>query len=115
MSSLRSIRLGNYGLFGEFSRAIFQLPKLQVLAVSYNLGLTGLLLPSLCNLTKLQSLTLDNNSFTGIVEINTFLEFKYLKHLFLFFNNFSLIFKTRNGTNTIFAKLKKFYDLDPVI
>ncbi|GLU19589.1 hypothetical protein SLE2022_358300 [Rubroshorea leprosula] len=153
MSSLRSIRLASCGLFGEFPRAIFQLPKLQVLVVSYNQGITGnlpefqfhnqlkvlgvsntifsgklptsigmleslehlyarscnfsgLLPHSLGNLTNLQSLTLDNNSFTGIVEINTFLGLKYLKHLFLSFNNFSLIFKTRNSTNTISAKLR---------
>ncbi|GKV30301.1 hypothetical protein SLEP1_g39125 [Rubroshorea leprosula] len=153
MSSLRSIRLASCGLFGEFPRAIFQLPKLQVLVVSYNQGITGnlpefqfhnqlkvlgvsntifsgklptsigmlgslehlyarscnfsgLLPHSLGNLTNLQSLTLDNNSFTGTVEINTFLGLKYLKHLFLSFNNFSLIFKTRNSTNTISAKLR---------
>ncbi|GLT39434.1 hypothetical protein SLA2020_136240 [Shorea laevis] len=153
MSSLKSIRLGDCGLFGEFPMAIFQLPKLQVFVVSYNLGLTGnlpefqfhnqltvlaiqftsfssklptsigmlsslevlfasncnfsgLLPSSLGNLTKLQTLSLYNNSFTGTVEIDTFLELKYLKDLMLSQNNVSLLIKTRKSTNAISAKLK---------
>ncbi|GLT41630.1 hypothetical protein SLA2020_156780 [Shorea laevis] len=153
MSSLRHIRLSGCGLFGEFPKPIFQLPKLQVLAVAYNYGLTGnlpefqfhnqlmalaiqftkfsgklpasiemlsslaalnagscnfsgLLPSSLGNLTKLESLTLDNNSFTGTVEIDTFLELKYLKDLLLTGNNFSLLIKTKKSTNTTIAKFK---------
>ncbi|GLT58228.1 hypothetical protein SLA2020_311390 [Shorea laevis] len=152
MSSLSTIRLGNCGLFGEFPSAIFQLPKLQVLIVSYNHGLmgnlpefhfnsqlmtlgvgitsfsgklptsigmlsslerlyvygcnfSGLLPPSLGNLTKLQELSVEENSFIGTIEIDTFLKLKDLYSLLLSSNNFSLVIKTRNTTNTIFAKL----------
>ncbi|GLU17259.1 hypothetical protein SLE2022_336420 [Rubroshorea leprosula] len=41
MSSLRHIHLSGCGLFGEFPKAIFQLPKLQFLHVGYNFGLTS--------------------------------------------------------------------------
>ncbi|GKU93599.1 hypothetical protein SLEP1_g7178 [Rubroshorea leprosula] len=64
MSSLRYIRLGDCGLFGEFPMAIFQLPKLQVLTVTYNPGLTGNL-PEFHFHNQLMILTVQNTSFSG--------------------------------------------------
>ncbi|GKV49584.1 hypothetical protein SLEP1_g56324 [Rubroshorea leprosula] len=85
--------------------SIGMLSSLEVLLAG-NCNFSGLLPPSLGNLTNLQMLTLDNNSFTGTVEIDTFLELKYLKDLVLSENNFSLLIKTRKSTNVISAKLE---------
>ncbi|GLU19579.1 hypothetical protein SLE2022_358230 [Rubroshorea leprosula] len=71
-----------------------------------NCNFSGLLPPSLGNLTKLQTLTLDNNSFIGTIEIDTFLELKYLKVLVLSQNNFSLLIETKKSTNTTTAKFE---------
>ncbi|GLT39425.1 hypothetical protein SLA2020_136170 [Shorea laevis] len=64
ISSLRSIRLGGCGLFGEFPKAILQLPKLQVLAVSHNLGLAGNL-PEFQFNNQLMILKVHYTSFSG--------------------------------------------------
>ncbi|GLT58229.1 hypothetical protein SLA2020_311400 [Shorea laevis] len=64
MSSLRSIHLGDCGLFGEFPMAIFQLPKLQVLILYENLGLTGNL-PEFQFHNQLMVLGVEFTSFSG--------------------------------------------------
>ncbi|GLT37261.1 hypothetical protein SLA2020_115910 [Shorea laevis] len=64
MSSLRYIRLGDCGLFGEFPMGIFQLPKLQVLVVGHNLGLTGNL-PEFQFHKQLMFLAIQNTGFSG--------------------------------------------------
>ncbi|GLU19585.1 hypothetical protein SLE2022_358280 [Rubroshorea leprosula] len=64
MSSLRSIDLNDCGLFGEFPMAIFQLPKLQVLIVSFNVGLMGNL-PEFQFHNQLTTLEIHNTKFSG--------------------------------------------------
>ncbi|GLU17324.1 hypothetical protein SLE2022_336960 [Rubroshorea leprosula] len=81
------------------------LSSLEVLKAG-SCNFSGLLRSSLGNLTKLKILALDNNSFTGTVEIDTFLELKYLKDLLLSRNNFSLLIKTKKSTNTTTAKFE---------
>ncbi|GLT39427.1 hypothetical protein SLA2020_136190 [Shorea laevis] len=90
---------------GKLPASIGMLSSLEVLTIG-NCNFSGLLPSSLGNLTKLQTLTLGNNSFTGTVEISTFLELKYLKNLFLSFNDFSLLVKTEKSTNTTIAKFE---------
>ncbi|GLT39428.1 hypothetical protein SLA2020_136200 [Shorea laevis] len=64
MSSLKVIRLSHCGLFGEFLMAIFRLPKLQVLVLGYNLGLTGNL-PEFQFHNELMILSIPFTSFFG--------------------------------------------------
>ncbi|XP_027337243.1 receptor-like protein 7 [Abrus precatorius] len=111
MSNLTTLQLTDCGLGGVFPRVIFQIPALQVLDVSNNLGLHG----SLPNLTfqgslhylnlshtkfsgslpqsihkfrQLSILDLSNCQFSGTLP-NSLSDFSQLVHLDLSFNNFT--------------------------
>ncbi|XP_038708685.1 receptor-like protein 6 [Tripterygium wilfordii] len=64
MSSLRSIYLGNCGMFGLFPMEIFNLPTLQNLAVPVNENLTGYL-PEFQRDSPLEILWLQGTNFSG--------------------------------------------------
>ncbi|KAI3769479.1 hypothetical protein L6452_00582 [Arctium lappa] len=65
-SSLRSLVLRDCGLHGEFPTSIFHLPKLELLDVEGNAGLTGYL-PKFHNDSQLKHLILAETNFHGKV------------------------------------------------
>ncbi|KAF5459205.1 hypothetical protein F2P56_023180 [Juglans regia] len=64
LSSLRTLKLVDCGLYGEFPIRIFQLPQLQDLRISNNEDLTGQL-PEFHSNTVLQALSLYNTNFSA--------------------------------------------------
>ncbi|XAR56214.1 Non-specific serine/threonine protein kinase [Bertholletia excelsa] len=64
-SRVTSIKLPSMNLIGELSADIGLLSELQILDLSYNRGLTGLLHPSIGQLTKLTHLFLVGCGFSG--------------------------------------------------
>ncbi|KAM7481225.1 hypothetical protein LguiB_005808 [Lonicera macranthoides] len=66
LTSLRSLILGNCGLYGEFPTAIFHLPNLEILSVWDNENLTGSL-PEFHQNFPLKILVLRNTSFSGVL------------------------------------------------
>ncbi|KAF8036734.1 hypothetical protein BT93_C2447 [Corymbia citriodora subsp. variegata] len=110
-SSLKSLVLSNCGLHGEFPVSIFQLPKLEVLDISYNENLSGFIpeqqrgnplkslslagtifsssLPSsLSNLSQLAYLALQGSKFIGQIPAS-FANLTQLSYLDLSNNNFT--------------------------
>ncbi|KAM7481230.1 hypothetical protein LguiB_005813 [Lonicera macranthoides] len=66
LTSLRSLILGNCGLYGEFPTAIFHLPNLEILSAWDNENLTGSLTEFHQN-SPLKILVLCNTSFSGVL------------------------------------------------
>ncbi|KAM7477962.1 hypothetical protein LguiA_026175 [Lonicera macranthoides] len=66
LTSLRSLILGNCGLYGEFPTAIFHLPNLEILSTQDNENLTGSL-PEFHPNSPLKSLLLYDTSFFGML------------------------------------------------
>ncbi|KAM7477956.1 hypothetical protein LguiA_026169 [Lonicera macranthoides] len=66
LTSLRSLRLKNCGLYGEFPTAIFHLPNLEILSAPDNENLTGSL-PEFHQYSPLEILLLYNTSFSGVL------------------------------------------------
>ncbi|GKV30307.1 hypothetical protein SLEP1_g39131 [Rubroshorea leprosula] len=97
MSSLRSIILGGCELFGEFPMAIFQLPKLQVIVVSYNRGLTGNL-PEFQFHNQLMILAIHYTSFSGKLPTSIGM-LSSLEHLYAGNCNFSGLLPPSLGNN----------------
>ncbi|KAL3738588.1 hypothetical protein ACJRO7_020029 [Eucalyptus globulus] len=110
-SSLKSLVLRNCGLHGEFPVSIFQLPKLEVLDISYNDNLSGFILEqqwgnplkslslggtifssslpsSLSNLSQLAYIDLRGSKFMGQIPAS-FTNLTQLSYLDLSKNNFT--------------------------
>ncbi|KAM7477949.1 hypothetical protein LguiA_026162 [Lonicera macranthoides] len=66
LTSLRSLRLKNCGLYGELPTAIFHLPNLEILYAPDNENLTGSL-PEFHRNSHLKILALYNTSFSGVL------------------------------------------------
>ncbi|KAM7477939.1 hypothetical protein LguiA_026152 [Lonicera macranthoides] len=66
LTSLRSLKLQNCGLFGEFPTAIFHLPNLEILSARDNENLNGSL-PEFHRNSPLKILALHNTSFSGVL------------------------------------------------
>ncbi|GKV49588.1 hypothetical protein SLEP1_g56328 [Rubroshorea leprosula] len=103
MSSLRTIRLGSCGLFGEFPSAIFQLPKLQVLIVSYNHGLMGNL-PEFHFNSQLMTLGVGITSFSGKLPTSIGM-LSSLEQLYVYGCNFSGLLPPSLGNLTKLQQL----------
>ncbi|KAM7481248.1 hypothetical protein LguiB_005831 [Lonicera macranthoides] len=66
LTSLRSLRLKNCGLYGEFPTAIFHLPNLEILSAGVNENLTGSL-PEFHQNSPLKILVLRGTNFSGVL------------------------------------------------
>ncbi|KAG5525674.1 hypothetical protein RHGRI_032089 [Rhododendron griersonianum] len=86
-SRITSITLGSTGLTGQLTGDIAQLSELQILDLSYNMGLTGTLPQSIGSLTKLTYLSLVGCGFSGPIP-DTIGSLQQLYHLDLNSNRF---------------------------
>ncbi|KAF5459227.1 hypothetical protein F2P56_023199 [Juglans regia] len=104
-SSLRTLRLGSCGLYGEFPIRIFQLPQLRVLRIAYNEDLTGQL-PEFHSSNGLQALSLSYTSFFGSIP-NSLWNLTQLTVLYLSRNSFDdLSCLTKANSNHTFPRLQ---------
>ncbi|GLT38594.1 hypothetical protein SLA2020_128330 [Shorea laevis] len=103
---LQCLGLGYNQISGHFPPWITNMSQLTYLQVPYNM-LQGSLPSSISKLKNIEFLGFAGNNFTGTVEINLFLDLKYLRYLTFSLNKLSLLIKTRNSTNTTSAKLKQ--------
>ena len=87
---------------GSIPSELTNLTQLTSLNIMANM-LEGSIPSSISRLKKLEFFDCDANRLGGIVELDTFLELKQLKNLFLSLNNFYLI--SRNNTNATSPQL----------
>ncbi|GKV25833.1 hypothetical protein SLEP1_g35216 [Rubroshorea leprosula] len=103
---LQCLGLAFNQISGHFPSWITNMSQLTFLNVASNM-LQGSLPSSISKLKNIETLGFEGNNFTGTVEINPFLDLKYLRHLTFSLNKLSLLIKTRNSTNTTLAKLEQ--------
>ncbi|XP_062081262.1 receptor-like protein 7 [Humulus lupulus] len=87
LSSLTSLSLRDCNLYGEFLQNIFHLPNIQVIDVSSNQNLNGILPYSIGDLKFLSVLDLSNCNFSGTIP-SSVKNMSHLSSLDLSFNNF---------------------------
>ncbi|KAF5459223.1 hypothetical protein F2P56_023195 [Juglans regia] len=105
LSSLRTLRLGSCGLYGEFPIRIFQLPQLRVLIIANNEDLTGQL-PEFHSSNVLQALSLYHTNFSGSIP-NSLWNLTQLTVLYLSRNSFDdLSCLTKASSNHTFPHLQ---------
>ncbi|KAF5459226.1 hypothetical protein F2P56_023198 [Juglans regia] len=105
LSSLRTLKLDDCGLYGEFPIRIFQLPQLRVLRIANNEDLTGQL-PEFHSSNVLQALSLYYTNFFGSIP-NSLWNLTQLTVLYLSRNSFDdLSCLTKASSNHTFPHLQ---------
>ncbi|XWS65205.1 hypothetical protein CRYUN_Cryun05aG0072500 [Craigia yunnanensis] len=102
LTELKILNLGSNLFRGSIPSELTNLTQLTSLDLMDNM-LEGPVPSSISRLKKLEFFDCDENRLGGILELDTFLELKHLKYLFLSLNNFYLI--SRNNTNATSPQL----------
>ncbi|XP_022744345.1 receptor-like protein 12 isoform X2 [Durio zibethinus] len=102
LTKLMVLDLGSNLFRGSIPPELTNLTQLTYLNLMENM-LEGSVPSSISRLKKLEFFDCDKNRLGGMVELDTFLELKQLKYLFLSLNNFNLI--SRNNTNATSPQL----------
>ncbi|XWS57236.1 hypothetical protein CRYUN_Cryun09bG0156900 [Craigia yunnanensis] len=102
LTKLEVLDVGSNYFRGSIPSELTNLTQLTHLSLMGNM-LQGSVPSSISRLKKLDFFDSDKNRLSGTVEVNTFLQLKHLKYLFLSFNNFYLI--SRNNTDVTSPQL----------
>ncbi|OEL35966.1 Receptor-like protein 12 [Dichanthelium oligosanthes] len=115
-SSIEQLQFLDCGLSGDVPSSIGNLENLYRLTL-YNCNFSGKLPPQMFNLTQLEILYLDSNSFHGIMELSSFWKLRDLSYLSLSNNKFTVVAEDEGNSSGInqmgilLLELEAFYSL----